>query len=327
MPFQLKSICYTVFVTLGSSLSLAVATACCGVSPGGKPVAFGDQTNIVIWDAATGTEHFIRDAKFRSEAPDFGFIAPTPSKPELSEASDQAFDTLASLKPKADYFGCGGPYGGGMPGATAMSVQVIQQVDVAGYRATTLLAGDSTALADWMRKNGYQTTPAVEKWTQVYINKRWYLTAFKVLDNGPIASTGTVRMSFKTNQPFNPYYVPSDNIKSGQKGTLKVFFVSAGGYKATVGSSSPWQAALWTASIPDDFAFRLAGQLKLPASAIPAGAQVEAFEDNDFPRTAPDDIYFSQLGPNYVQGGVGAVLVGGIVAYVWRRRARLAKSK
>src|SRR5579863_191440 len=89
-------------------LGVSIGGACCGVGPRGKPIAFGDQTNIVIWDPANKMEHFIRDAKFQSDAPDFGFIAPSPSKPELSEASDAAFETLAALKP-FNRMSCSGP--------------------------------------------------------------------------------------------------------------------------------------------------------------------------------------------------------------------------
>src|SRR5580658_8291337 len=73
-------------VSLGGLLATGSALACSGVGPPGKPVVFGDQTNIIIWDEAHHTEHFIRNANFRSGADDFGFIAPTPAKPQLSEA-------------------------------------------------------------------------------------------------------------------------------------------------------------------------------------------------------------------------------------------------
>jgi hypothetical protein len=304
-------------------LGVSVASACCGVGPRGKPIRFGDQTNIVIWDPANKIEHFIRDAKFESDAPDFGFIAPSPSKPELSEASDAAFETLAALKP-FNRMSCSGPEAVGAI-ATSKSLQVIQQVDVAGYRATTLLASDSGALAEWMRKNGYQTTPTIEAWTKVYIAKGWYLTAFKVLDDGPVASTGTVRMSFTTDAPFNPYYVPADNIKSGRTGMLKVFFVAPGEYRATIGKGQPWESADWTAPLPDATSSRLAGQLKLPPSAIPPGAHVEEFQDPEFPRAASDDIYFSVKPPNYLGDVVGFAAVIGIGVLLWRRLFRSPK--
>src|SRR5437868_12487791 len=100
---------------IGVALSATVMTstlwACSGVGPPGKPVVFGDQTNIVIWDEARHTEHFIRNANFKSGADNFGFIAPTPGKPHLNEASNQAFYTLANLAPVIAYgrarFGAG----------------------------------------------------------------------------------------------------------------------------------------------------------------------------------------------------------------------------
>jgi hypothetical protein len=50
--------------------------ACCPVPPSGKPVVNADQTVIMIWDAATKTQHFIRQASFKSAADDFGFLVP-----------------------------------------------------------------------------------------------------------------------------------------------------------------------------------------------------------------------------------------------------------
>jgi hypothetical protein len=271
--------------------SAGIGFACCGVSTLGRPLRFGDQTNIIVWNASSHTEHFIRDALFDTDAKDFGFIAPTPSKPELAEASDLAFETLARLRPAHTRSGLFGMMDL-VPGAKAVGVIVIQEKDVAGFHATTLLASDSKALANWMRKNGYQTTPAVETWTKFYIAKGWYLTAFKVKNSSEQASTGTVRISFKTDEPFNPYYVPSDNIDPRNKRLLRVFFVSDASYAPTIGHTGHWTNLKWRAPVPDATASRLAQQLKIPASEIPAGAQVESFEDNRFPRAVSDDIYF-----------------------------------
>src|SRR5258708_354313 len=92
-------------VALGAIVTTSAVWACSGVGPPGKPVVFGDQTNIVIWDEAHHTEHFIRNANFKSGADNFGFIAPTPGKPHLNEASNQAFYTLANLAPVQVYKG------------------------------------------------------------------------------------------------------------------------------------------------------------------------------------------------------------------------------
>jgi hypothetical protein len=287
------------FLRSASTLGVFALTysifACSGVGPPGKPVVFGDQTNIIIWDEANQTEHFIRNANFRSGADDFGFIAPTPGKPDLHEASTKAFYTLASLAPVQSFGGMGGGFGGARFKASAAEVKVIQEADVAGFHATTLWSTDAHAINDWMNSHGYVSTPEVEKWADRYTKRGWYLTAFKVVDKAKLAaSTGTVRMTFRTRKPFNPFYVPSSNILVNKKGTLRVYFVSVGDYDANIGTYGTWQTPQWTAPIPEATSALLAKQVKIPAEAIPDNVQVETFVDNDFPRPAADDIYFTK---------------------------------
>jgi hypothetical protein len=73
------------------------APGCCPAPPSGKPVVNADQTVIIIWDAASRTEHFIRQASFKSQDDDFGFLVPTPSQPDLSESGNEAFPLLLKL--------------------------------------------------------------------------------------------------------------------------------------------------------------------------------------------------------------------------------------
>lgn len=213
---------------LGTAGLVAGAWACCAVSTLGSLVSFGGQVNIVIWDPSTKTEHFVRNAEFFTEAKDLGFIAPSPTEPELAEASKEAFNTLARLEPPPEYAATGAASNGPTESAKGEDVTVIRVQDVAGYRATVLRATDSKALAAWMKQNGYRTTPAIQKWTEFYIAKDWYLTAFKVEAKDGEAATGVVRMTFKTEKPFNPYYVPSDNISKDVPGRLMLFFVAPG---------------------------------------------------------------------------------------------------
>lgn len=284
----------TSVVAFGTLATLGFGWACSGVGPIGKPVVFGDQTNIVIWDEAHHMEHFIRNAKFSSGAGDFGFIAPTPAKPQLNKASNRAFFTLANLAPVYRYsrMAAGAARQDAMA-KSAVVVQVIQEADVAGYHATTLKCPDAHAINDWMNAHGYVSTPEVEKWAERYCSRGWYLTAFKVIDKSKLAaSTGTVRMSFKTDKPYNPFYVPKTNIPLGGGGTLRVYFVSVGNYDAFIGHSDTWQWPQWTAPIPEASAALLAKQVELPFDAVPDNCQVETFVDNNFPRAAADDIYF-----------------------------------
>src|SRR5579862_1553211 len=118
-------------VALSALVLAGSASACSGVGPPGRPVVFGDQTNIIIWDEAHHTEHFIRNANFRSGADNFGFIAPTPGKPKLNQASNQAFYTLANLAPVVRFGAGRGGAGGASFKSRADEVQVIQEADVA----------------------------------------------------------------------------------------------------------------------------------------------------------------------------------------------------
>jgi hypothetical protein len=282
-------------VVLSATMLTGSIWACSGVGPPGKPVVFGDQTNIVIWDEANRTEHFIRNANFKSGADDFGFIAPTPGKPQLSDASTKAFYTLANLAPALPRGGGGFGGGGAFARDKGAEVRVIQEADVAGYHATTLWSKDAHAINDWMNDHGYVSTPEVEKWAERYCARGWYLTAFKVVDKTKLAaSTGTVRMSFRTREAFNPFYVPATNIPNRGKGTLRVYFVSVGDYEAHIGHTEIWQTPQWTAQIPEATSALLAKQVKIPAEAIPDNVQVQTFVDPDFPRPADDDIYFTK---------------------------------
>ena len=56
----------------------------------------------IVWDPKSKTEHFIRRANFESESEDFGFLVPTPSKPELGEANQALFQRLeTAVKPES----------------------------------------------------------------------------------------------------------------------------------------------------------------------------------------------------------------------------------
>jgi Uncharacterized protein conserved in bacteria (DUF2330) len=304
-------------IVLCSVISLAgagIGIACCAVSK--MPVVFGGQTNLIVWDADRHYEHFFRAADFQSQGPDLGFIAPTPSAPVLAKASSAAFRRLAALEPPPPRPLEFMPTGSMDVAIASKSVEVIQSVDVAGYHATTLKANDSQALANWMKANGYRTSPSIQRWTEFYIRKGWCLTAFKVNAANGFATTGTVRMSFATPEPFNPYYVPKDNENA--KGTLlKLYFVANHRFTPTVGTSRRWVEPKWRADVPSSTGFALADDLGLLPEAIPAHAEVTVYEDPNFTRGAADDLFFHRedpLPPLALCLAIGA----GLTLLVWK---------
>jgi hypothetical protein len=327
---------------VGATTLTVPAFACCAM--GLDDVFFGSQKNIIIWNPATKMQHFVRKADFVTESKDMGFIAPTPSIPELAEANEKAFDLLPSwpeLNPsKSDGADTASA-------AAAESVEVIQKVNVAGYEATTLKANDAGALAAYMKANGYKTNPGIEKWTAYYIKKGWMLTAFKVKSKDGRATTGLVRMSFKTDKPFNPYYVPKENQNGGAG--LEVYFFSNEPYLPTVGQSGTFKPVQAEVTEVDRIKLSaIASNLKIKLPYVQGLTTVSMFRDETFPNAATDDLFFtpsvqfakanldqmsaiqavstsikapeSALSP-FLGAGVAVLVGAGVTAFLMRRKS------
>lgn len=286
---------------------------------GSGPVRFAGQTNIVVWDASRGVEHFVRDARFETAGKDLGFIAPSPTRPEIQAVKPEAFrivSSLGSAPPSRGGFGGGA---GGMGGGGGVSV--LEQKTVAGYEATVLKASDVVSLTLWMRRNGYAMSVYATRWAEPYVKRGWYLTAFKVAASDGKASTGPVRMTFATKRPFNPYSVPKEN---DGKGGLLVYFVSATGEIGKIGGNQPWVGWQWRAPLPNERAVALAGALNLDPEALPPDSNVTLYEDPGFGRPGFDDVYFVPPDPPYPHWPSGVLAFAGVGCFAFvgiRRRA------
>ena len=74
---------------------LAVPVRACAIAwPRGEQVGIATESALIIWDEKSKTQHFIRRASFETELPYFGFLVPTPTKPDLAEAPDELFRRL-----------------------------------------------------------------------------------------------------------------------------------------------------------------------------------------------------------------------------------------
>jgi Uncharacterized protein conserved in bacteria (DUF2330) len=267
-----------------------------------------DESAVIVWDEATKTEHFIRRATFRAQVKDFGFLVPTPSKPELSEARDASFARLEDvIRPEVVqkhglrieptmlllmFF---------MRSARSRSddavapVRVLEEKRVAGYDAVVLEADDAGALAAWLKEHGYAQRPALAEWLTPYVQKKWKLTAFKVADGTPgeapqTLGTNAVRMSFHTDRPFFPYREPPDQRESlppsaSTPRSLRVFFIGTSRASATVGEGTAFAGTTAWAG-PFD-----AARAELPVAA-PPGAWLTVFQDDSSPRPGTDELWF-----------------------------------
>lgn len=300
-------------VLFAPSLLSCRAPACCAVSPSGKPVLNADQTVLMIWDAASKTQHFIRQASFKSEADDFGFLVPTPSQPELEESGNEAFPFLLKLtEPETKKatrpsrgMSCG--CGESMPMAAKSgdaSVRVLEEKQVAGFHAAVLEADSANALVGWLKEHGYTFSPEVEAWAKPYIGGGWKITALKVAKDKENKEKQTVaasalRLSFKTDRPLFPYREPDpkslvDTLKAKHR-LLRVYFLSDARYEGELGQRVPWKADVaWANRLPAGDRNKLLQMLKLPTTAAPAECWLTELE-HDWPyKLADADVYFTR---------------------------------
>lgn len=319
-----RRLIFTSLFALVPLLPVGSAPACCPAPPSGKPVVNADQTVVIVWDPATRTQHFVRRASFKGEGNDFGFLVPTPTRPELEEAGDAAFPILAEVTaPKVKVVAR--PTGGGGCGCSAMpsagettkaaGVAVLEEKVVAGFKASVLDATTAEDLAAWLKENGYAFSPAVQAWARPYVEQGWKITAMKVakpdLAIAPATtpagagsavrdvSAAALRMSFKTDRPLFPYREPDPagpaRAVGASRRLLRIYFLSDARYQGELTPQQRWSGqTAWAGPLPAGPRERAFAELKLP-KVDPAGSwYLTEFEDAWPYRAAPADVYFAQ---------------------------------
>ena len=287
---------------------------CCPAPRSGQRVVNADQTVILIWDAATKTEHFIRQASFKSEADDFGFLIPSPNQPELDESGNEAFNYFQKLtEPEVKKInrpssglgcGCGADAGRKDKAASPPQVRVLEQKLVAGFNAVVLEAESATALVDWLKTNGYAYSPEVETWARPYVQAGWKITALKVAkskeqeaDKNVTASA--LRMSFKTDRPLFPYREPNyknsvQNLNTLDR-LLRIYFVAEARYQGELTPEDHWTGrVVWAGKMAAKDREKALELLKLPEQPTPPEWWLTEFEDHWPYQVAPADVHFAR---------------------------------
>lgn len=323
---------FVVPVLLALSLSVArvlPAHACASMSEMENAVRVVDESAVIVWDEKTKTQHFIRSATFDGSGKSVGFIVPTPTVPKLAEADNDVFWRLEELtKPKVvvkEYSAYGlesfllgqrikntfNAAGSKMTDDDDGDVEVVSSQSVGDFDATVLRATSARALNRWLRKNGYKSNAAFEKWLDVYVQKRWVVTAFKIRTGDTEDHTFTsqlVRMSFQTPRPFFPYREPQQSVsqasKKGKtkKRSLRIFFFAPTRMQAEQGNfnaSKTWPGKIkWADDVKSHFndentLNEIATNCSLPSNALKAAPRLTVFEDTSTPRPGTDDVFFA----------------------------------
>lgn len=319
-----RPLLFSLPLLLAATLVLAPrpASGCAVALPRGGGVTVSGESALIVYDAASKTEHFIRTADFQSTSAEFGFLVPTPTKPELAEASADVFATLADIterrtvvrkRAKALNFECGllpeaailTTVVGLAEGRQADAVRVVEQKRVGDFDAVVLQASDPVRLREWLSARGYDARPALEQWFEAYTKGGWYLTAFKIAFDSPAAGgasraliSSAVRISFTTDQPIYPYREPADMRGVWGSRSLRLFVLSDERVSGTIGKgdgAKAWPGKTeWSNAVPAERMAAVAVRGKLPEAVGRRAWHLTEFLDRSSPRPGTDELYLSK---------------------------------
>lgn len=301
---------------LSASLNPRPGQACAPVPRPGQFIRIAEESAIIVWDEKTRTQHFIRQATFDTDAPDFGFLVPTPTEPALAEVDNTAFANLEYLiRPKEiektkftgvdftpllfGYFLLSRSAVDSAP--TSAGVHVLSAYRVAGYDAVVLEAENAAELNRWLDKHGYASGPSLAEWLAPYVAGRWKITAFKIAKGVSAREVGTsaVRMSFTTDRPFFPYREPADQRESketrGGNRLLRIFFLGASRMDGALGdkASVSWPGQTVWADRISEYDRQMFNGLVPSDSLLAPKTWLTVFEDKSSPRPGTDEVYFA----------------------------------
>lgn len=293
----------------------------CAIAPQiGRKLQTASEEALIVFDEQTRTEHFIRTANFSGDSSDFGFLVPTPGRPEISEVNLQ--DVLATFsdvtKPRivkqkkyvgGFAFGCLLPMAsnGETTRAAALDkaplpkVNVVDRKRVGNLDAAVLQAEKPEAVREWLVKNGYNDRPELTEWLKAYTDGQWFITAYKIASDALASGTQssirstTVKMSFPTPTAFYPYREPSDARIARPNGrVLKLHVLASRISTGTIGlnDSKPWPArTTWAGLLPPEAAPSVFESLKISTRPNEAWYLTE-FVDESNPRPGTDELFF-----------------------------------
>ncbi|HWB74634.1 MAG TPA: DUF2330 domain-containing protein [Nannocystaceae bacterium] len=269
---------------------------------------------LIVHDAAKNREHFIREVAFRKADEPFGFVVPTPARPEVDKVTKSPFLALRTLFPfdpptigmARGVIGSGYGSGAGAGFGGRGSVEVLEETKVGSFTAFVLKADDEQALAGWLRDHDLQTTPESEAWLAHYVKLKFFYVAMRYDPpkrkrdddaNAPLAAE-TIRISFDTPVPFYPYLEPTSTETRDDPRVLDLWMVGTHAVTPIAlreqGGEREWIRPLRTGEQKDDVRDQLTGIEPSIDATLPEGTLiVQTFQDQKRSRAGIGDILFA----------------------------------
>jgi len=304
---------------LAFGLAASLGQGCC-ITFDDQSMQLALETAIVVWDAERKVEHFIRRADFIGKAKDFGFIFPSPTQPfRIAVANEGAFVALEQFRPRAPGIGCSKEE----PAGATDAVEVLEEKRVGDFKATVFRAKDGAAITNWLKAQGHRTRPAMTPWFDHYAKKDWVFTALKYQGkNGP-TPTKALCISFKANEPFYPFKMPSDTFAPEAYRRIDLYVLSQTEMDASLTGGSGWKGErVWSTDLPHYAAVSLNKGLLSDSSAleIPNRLALTRFRNTPEAHVFDEDIVF-RPSQSYAPFWIGGAVVA-VVLLVWRSRRR-----
>ncbi|MGE0787245.1 MAG: DUF2330 domain-containing protein [Sandaracinaceae bacterium] len=256
-------------------------SACASVSRD-APVQIVGEEALIVWDEETRTEHFIRHAGFHGATQDFGFLVPTPTRPQLGEVRADLFASLFDIYRRHEPAPRGRVRSAGAQSLGAGSfdsfVHVLEERRVAGLDAAVLAANDPSALAAWLAQHRYPSSEPLTRWMAPYLERGWMITAFRypgATSGGDVASRA-VRMTFTTEQPFFPY---SEPVGPSQPRPFRVSVIAPYRVSARLGARR-WSAPVGYAGQPNSARLEALLRDAVPARAVAGEPWLTVFHED-----------------------------------------------
>jgi hypothetical protein len=297
----------------------SLARACGGffsrvrATPATAPSLSHEQV-LLLYDSASRKEHFIREVTFRNGTEPFGFVVPTPSRPEVAAVKQSPFPALRSIAstddfPPAPTRRSDNKEGGTGARRAGSGVQVLEVSKVGSFTAFVLAASDARGFAEWLAQNGFQSSPSTDEWLAHYVRQNFFYVAMRYEAPREVTSAArvvaeTVRISFATPVPYYPYLEPRPSGgRASPERLLDLWLVSTASWTPisarTAGSKTTWvrpfrptrgSAARYQleAALGDELRALLpTGELKL-----------QTFQDQKASREGFGDVLFAPVAPN-----------------------------
>jgi hypothetical protein len=195
---------------------------------------------LVIWDSETHVEHLIRELRFQNTKTNFGYIVPTPTKPEVSKVESSPFVALRAGLPfetfdlgsygkglnPLDGMGMGGGSAAGDPPPKIEPVEVIQQLPLKSFTAFVVAARDTGALTKWLADNKMTVAADMEPVIARYVLLGFHFVVLRFDASDKPFSSETVRITFGANAPYYPYVEPTRSNPSLWMRRLAVWYAA-----------------------------------------------------------------------------------------------------